>query len=225
MLGSMKPKYRWAVSLAEGSKERVIEVTAIDALSAAMQAATSLAKGERITSLVERGQAVTTENRVLPVIYGWADRTNDPLRPGFMGHAIAADGTVVAHRVIHSSTLDHARTEMEGLSAAYLEQYPSGYQFVWVADPDADYNLIRARLYEERLWSFDQVHPNHVRMRCARSKAVAGYISMLPAVPGAFYAVPVPGMPEEGDLLPDPPYPSRAAAARALHVRFLAACA
>lgn len=216
--------YVYLISMVDEENSRTTrEITAENTLAAVYAVFESLAVGERIVAVEERGLATFhAASKSLPAIYGWCDKTTDPLRPGFTAHAIATDGTILAHRVVHSDQAEHARRAVESLDAEYREQYPDGYQFIWVAAPREDYRLIAARLRPDHSYLFEPLDPpanDLVRMRCARTKRIVGYVVFRAAL-RSYYAAPLQDPPEPGDVLPDPGYGCPADAVRALHDRF-----
>jgi hypothetical protein len=155
-----------------------------------------------------------------PRIYVWAEKNTDKLRPGFVAHALAADGTVILHRLCHGQTIDWVKKDMtEGVDAvaAYRESYPLGWDLAWVDNPTHDYGLIAARLRADHPYRFTTKPPRSVVMTSERTGKTVGFvISMEPLE--SFYATKAKKLPTDGSLPSDTkPFNTPADAVQHLH--------
>lgn len=219
--------YLWEVTVEdEDKKTDVIPVQAWDILNA-LSAAQNEAKGKAVVA-VKRLQAVPTKDpkRPLPKVLAWADKVADKLRPGFMAHAIAQDGSTLVQKLMDGNNIDWVRNELTtpGTASWKLceEAYPNGFMVRWVPQPDFDFDLIALRLMADHAYDFEpqrQCASPTWKMVSRRLRKTVGFIINRIDLK-SYYATTVPNVPEENDLLPDPPYADPAQAVNALHQSF-----
>lgn len=139
-----------------------------------------------------------------------------------MAYAIAEDGTPLGQQ--SGMAVDWVKAAL-GVGSTqrhdrYAEEYPRGFQVVWLEDPDHDATWWRAQFWSERRWeiTFVLAAVSYVEFRDEVTRNVMGHVVHLEEL-DTYYVVPGRTTPRKGDLFPEPAMSLRDAM-REAHLQF-----
>lgn len=152
----------------------------------------------------------------MALILAWADgvKLKGEPRHKYAACAMSQDGRVLVRATVPSTDWAKSRLGVttEENHPVYAEEYPSGFEVVWLDDPYTDARWWRAHFFGDCAWTlaFYKEPLRYFEFRDYRG-TVRGYVVEHHDLPGQWYIVPGHTTPRNGDIFPAPAHDLRAA--------------
>lgn len=144
-----------------------------------------------------------------PLILVWVEKAKikGAWGPTFIAYTMAQDGSPLGQMSVPN--VEWAKANLGVTTTTrhdkYADEYPLGFEVVWLEDPEQDPRWWRAKFFNDNLWEISFAYDGlpFVEFRDERTRRVCGYVVHVVGLE-KHYVVPGRTSPRSTDIFPEP---------------------